>query len=101
MVTRAFQRYFVALNETKASLESLGLPSDRVAVSGIPIDRAFSTPIDRLYECCRLALEPTRPIVLLSPGDAVTGAAEFMVEQLMTLDERIQVLMVCGNNPDL
>jgi hypothetical protein len=38
--------------------------------------------------------------VLLSPGDAVTGAAEFMVEQLMTLDERIQVLVVCGNNPD-
>lgn len=97
----AFQRYFVALNETRASLESLGLPSDRVTVSGIPIDPAFSVPINRLEECRRLSLEPTQPIVLLSAGAAGSDSAEFMVEQLMTLDDRIQVLVVCGNNPDL
>jgi processive 1,2-diacylglycerol beta-glucosyltransferase len=100
-LSRAFQRYFVALNETRASLESLGLPSDRVTVSGIPIDPAFSVPINRLEECRRLSLEPTQPIVLLSAGAAGSDSAEFMVEQLMTLDDRIQVLVVCGNNPDL
>jgi len=100
-LSRAFQRYFVAMNETKASLESLGLPSDRVTVSGIPIDPVFSVPIDRLNECRRLALEPTRPIVLLSAGAAGSGPAEFMVQQLMMLDDRIQVVIVCGHNRDL
>ncbi len=100
-LSRAFQRYFVAMNETKASLESLGLPSDRVTVSGIPIDPVFSVPIDRLNECRRLALEPTRPIVLLSAGAAGSGPAEFMVQQLMMLDDRIQVVIVCGHNLDL
>ena len=100
-LSRAFQRYFVAMNETKASLESLGLPSDRVTVSGIPIDPVFSVPIDRLKECRRLALEPTRPIVLFSAGAAGSGPAEFMVQQLMMLDDRVQVVIVCGHNLEL
>jgi len=36
-LSRTFHRFFVALDETKAHLEALGLPSERITVSGIPI----------------------------------------------------------------
>ncbi len=100
-LSRAFQRYFVALDETKASLTALGLPADRVTVSGIPIDPAFAIPIDRQAQCRRLALNPARPIVLLSAGAAGSGSAELMVERLLTLDAGVQIVVVCGHNTDL
>src|SRR5215212_1771512 len=40
-LSRAFHRYFVALEETKAHLQALGLPPERITVSGIPIDPVF------------------------------------------------------------
>ena len=41
-LTRVFHRYFVAIDETKAHLEALGLPAERITVSGIPIDPIFA-----------------------------------------------------------
>ena len=36
-----YEKYFVALEETKVHLEKLGIPADKIAVSGIPIDPGF------------------------------------------------------------
>src|SRR5205807_7474700 len=33
-----FNRYFVALDETSSHLEALGVPAQKITVSGIPID---------------------------------------------------------------
>src|SRR4051812_45139502 len=41
-LSRLFHRYFVAIDETKAHLEALGLPGARITVSGIPIDPVFA-----------------------------------------------------------
>ena len=57
-LSRAFQRYFVALDETKAYLEMLGLPPERITVSGIPVDAAFVGPIDRIAECRHRCFRP-------------------------------------------
>jgi len=46
-LSRVFHRYFVAIDETRAHLEALGLPRERITVSGIPIDPVFAEPIDR------------------------------------------------------
>ena len=46
-LSRMFHRYFVAIDETKAHLEALGLPAERITVSGIPIDPVFAQPVDR------------------------------------------------------
>ena len=100
-LSRAFQRYFVALDETKAYLEMLGLPAERITVSGIPVDTAFAAPIDRVAECQYRGLNPENPILLLSAGAAGFGSVEFMVERLKTLDPRVQGIVVCGRNDDL
>jgi processive 1,2-diacylglycerol beta-glucosyltransferase len=97
-LSRVFHRYFVAIDETKAHLEMLGIPEDRVTVSGIPIDAAFSYPIDRDDACRKFDLNPERPILLLSAGAAGTEMTEFMVERLLELPSHVQTVVVCGRN---
>ena len=100
-LSRSFQRYFVALDETKAYLEMLGLPPERITVSGIPVDAAFAGPIDRIEECRHRGLNPEHPILLLSAGASGLGSVEFMVERLKALEPRVQGIVVCGRNGDL
>ena len=43
-LSRLFHRYFVAIDETKAHLQALGLPPEPIPVSGITIDPVFASP---------------------------------------------------------
>lgn len=100
-LSRSFQRYFVAIEETRAYLEMLGLPSDRITVSGIPIDPVFQSAINREEECRRLELDSAKPILLLSAGAIGQGPTEFMVERLMNLRHYAQTIVICGRNEEL
>jgi len=100
-LSRAFHRYFVAIDETKAYLQMLGLPMDRITVSGIPIDPIFGKPIDRNRECVMLGLDPTKPVLLLSAGALGVSPTDFILEQLLLLSHRSQILVVCGRDEEL
>ncbi|MEQ1637432.1 MAG: glycosyltransferase [Methylococcales bacterium] len=100
-LSRSFHRYFVALDETQAYLEMLGIPKQRITVSGIPIDPLFQQPIDRYGERLRLGLNPYKPVLLLSAGAVGFEPTEFMVKQLLALKHDVQTVVVCGNNPEL
>ncbi len=100
-LSRAFHRYFVAIDETKAYLQMLGMPTDRITVSGIPIDPAFGNSVDRAQECARLSLDPTKPILLLSAGALGVSPTDFILEQLLPLSHRAQILVVCGRDAEL
>ena len=99
-LSRVFHRYFVAIAETKVHLEELGLPKERITVSGIPIDPEFATPIDRVATRFEYGLHPTRPTMLLSAGALGAGPAEFVVERLKNLRSKAQTIVVCGRNPE-
>jgi processive 1,2-diacylglycerol beta-glucosyltransferase len=100
-LSRAFHRYFVAIDETKAYLEMLGMPKDRITVSGIPIDPVFGKPVIRTQECVLLGLDPSKPILLLSAGAMGISPTDFILEQLLLLRHQAQLLVVCGRNEDL
>lgn len=95
-LARSFHRYFVAIEEARAHLEALGLPGDRITISGIPIDGAFSLRIDRAQARVRHGLHPEKPTVLLSAGALGFGPAEDIVAQLKGLRHDIQAVVVCG-----
>ena len=99
-LSRMFHRYFVAIDETKAHLEALGLPSERITVSGIPIDPEFITPVDRVAIRAEYRLHPTRPTLLVSAGALGVGPAEFVVERLKHLRNRTQTIVVCGRSAE-
>lgn len=100
-LSRSFHRYFVAIDETKAYLEMLGIPRQRITVSGIPIDPLFQLAIDKQTERLNLGLNPEKPVLLLSAGAVGMGPTEFMVERLLTLKSDAQTVVICGRNHEL
>lgn len=100
-LSRAFHRYFVALDETKAHLTAVGLPASRITVSGIPVDPAFGRPADRAAIVAHYGLRDDQPVLLLSAGAVGGGPIRAIVDQLMQLKHATQTVVVCGKNRDL
>ena len=100
-LSRLFHRYFVAIDETKAHLEALGLPAERITVSGIPIDPIFAEPIDRAAVRAEFGLHLEKPVLLLSAGALGVGPTEFVVERLMQLRTDAQTIVICGKSDEL
>src|SRR5262249_34996933 len=100
-LSKLFNRYFVALEQTKAHLIALGIPDERVIVSGIPVDPAFGHPIDRAAVLAKYRLDGDRPILVFSAGAAGGGPVHATVEQLMLLRNDAQCIVICGHNAEL
>ncbi len=94
-------RYFVAIDETRVHLEMLGIPGDRITVSGIPIDPVFQHPINRKEERLRAGLNPEQPVLLLSAGAFGIGPMELVVERMLGMNSNVQTVVVCGRNDGL
>jgi hypothetical protein len=67
-ITRAFHWYFVAQEEDRIHMEGLGLPGDRIHVTGIPVGPEFMTPVDRGEVLRRYDLDPAQPTLLVAGG---------------------------------
>jgi processive 1,2-diacylglycerol beta-glucosyltransferase len=100
-LARAFHHYFVAQDEDKIHMEALGLPGDRITVSGIPVDPAFERPVDRAAVIEKFDLDPDRPILLVAGGTLGLSPAAAVVKRLQDLDLPFQAVIVCGKNEDL
>lgn len=100
-LSRLFHRYFVAIDETKAHLEALGLPGERITVSGIPIDPVFAEPVDRDALRAELGLLPGVPTLLLSAGALGVGPTEAVVGRLQELRHDTQTIVICGKSEEL
>ena len=100
-LSRVFHRYFVALDETKAHLTALGLPPERITVSGIPIDPVFAEPIDRAAVRASYGLHAEKTTLLLSAGALGVGPTELIVERLKQLRHDAQTIVICGKSEDV
>jgi processive 1,2-diacylglycerol beta-glucosyltransferase len=100
-LARLFHRYFVAGDEARAHLEALGLPSERITVSGIPIDPIFGQPIDRAAVRRQFGLDPEKTTLLLSAGALGVSPTESVVARLKELRHDVQTIVVCGRNEEV
>lgn len=100
-LSRAFNRYFVAIDEAKAHLEALGLPGPRVTISGIPIDPLFCTRVDRARARERYGLKSDKTTLLVCAGALDRGSTEHIVKQIKQLRHDVQTVIVCGRSEDL
>lgn len=96
-----FTRYFVAKEESKVHLNLLGIPSDRIVVSGIPVMEGFSSkiPLASLQE--KYAIRPDEPLVLLSAGTFGIMSAEDILHILEQIKTHCQIVVICGKNEKL
>ena len=100
-ITRAFNLYFVAQEEDRIHMEGLGLPGDRIHVTGIPIEPEFSQPVDREAVLRRHGLDPAKPTLLVAGGTLGLSPASAVVRRMLQLDRDFQAIIVCGKNEEL
>lgn len=100
-ITRAFHWYFVAQEEDKIHMEGLGLPGDRIHVTGIPVEPPFAQPVDASAVLKRHGLNPELPTLLVAGGALGLSPALAVVRRLLALDTPFQAVIVCGKNEDL
>ena len=100
-ITRAFHWYFVAQEDDKIHMEGLGLPGDRIHVTGIPIEPEFARPVDRAAVLTRHSLDPVKPTLLVAGGALGLSPAIAVVRRLLQLQRDFQAIIVCGKNAGL
>ena len=96
-----FAHYFVALDETRAHLEELGIPAERITVSGIPIDPAFAVPKDRRGDARQVRLRQDGVVILISAGGFGVGKIDALITALLRLRHQAQIVAICGRNEEL
>ena len=98
---RNFERYFVALDETRYYLETLGFPSGKISVSGIPIDPKFAETKPKQELRKKYGLDPDLPTIILSLGGFGVGRIDDLIASLRKISTPVQILAMCGRNEEL
>ncbi|HKP69079.1 MAG TPA: glycosyltransferase [Pyrinomonadaceae bacterium] len=98
---RNFEHYFVALDETKAYLDTLGFPAEKITVSGIPIAPLFSEAKSKTEMREKYGLAPDVPTVILSLGGFGVGRIDSLLDALRSIRRPVQILAMCGRNEEL
>ena len=96
-----YEQYFVALNDTKALLSKIGIPSEKITVSGIPIDPVFSEQKDKRAMREKFGLDTDKLTIMVSAGGFGVGNIEQLLQALTDLQTPSQILAICGRNEDL
>ncbi len=96
--TAEIELYTVAHEEMKNHLALLGVPRERVVVSGIPIDPVFGEPKDVDALRIKHGLSRGSPVVLLMAGSFGTTPVPRIVDYLRLVEAPFQMIVVCGKN---
>ncbi|MGN6366797.1 MAG: MGDG synthase family glycosyltransferase [Phycisphaerae bacterium] len=100
-LTKSYSRYFVSLEESKIYLQQMGIPSDKITLSGIPTDPVFSTPKDKPAARQQLNLHPNRFTILVSAGGFGVGPIADLIEQLQNMNAPTQIIAIAGKSEEL
>ena len=100
-LTGAFTRMFVAREETRDHLVAIGVPEQRITVSGIPVRAGLDVPVDRAAVLRKHRLREDLPTILISAGAAGGDYIQAIVGQVSRIATPHQTVVVCGRNVGL
>jgi processive 1,2-diacylglycerol beta-glucosyltransferase len=95
---RTVSRYYLAIPEAAEYLAGIGVPREILRVTGIPIDPAFSIPLDRSAARSALKLDPKSRVLLLAAGGYGIGPLEQLVDDLLALRKPWQLVAIAGKS---
>jgi processive 1,2-diacylglycerol beta-glucosyltransferase len=93
---RTVDRYYVAIDEAAEYLARIGVPREKLRVTGIPVDPLFSKPLDRAEARRVLGLDPSALSILVSAGGYGIGPVEQLVNDLLALQRPWQIIAIAG-----
>ena len=89
--------YTAACEYTKNKLVELGVPSEKIFVTGIPTDAKFALAPDPVALKKKLGIQDGLLTILIATGSFGMGP----IEEIMDLLGNYQLLIVCGHNKEL
>ncbi len=95
---RTVDRYYVAIDEAKEYLTSIGVPREKILITGIPIDPLFAAPVSRSDARKQLGLDATASVILISAGGYGIGPVEQLVKDLLALQRPWQIVAIAGKS---
>lgn len=96
------EKYIVDSNETKEELVHLGIPTDKIAGTGIPIRNRFLQNHGRKNLIAKYHLETDLPTVLImGGGDGLIGKGLLKNKRLEAIPKKLQLIILCGHNKKL
>jgi processive 1,2-diacylglycerol beta-glucosyltransferase len=98
---RTVDRYDVALPESVEYLAGIGVPREKLRVTGIPIDPLFEVPVARTQARRKLGLSADSPVLLISAGGYAVGPVEQLVRGLLALGRPWQLVAIAGKSEKL
>lgn len=90
--------YLVGHEDVKQELMRRGISSERIRVTGIPIDPTFGESVNQEEVRRRLRLNPNKKTILLMGGGHGLGPIDEIVESIQTIPLSVQTIVVCGKN---
>ena len=93
---RTVDRYYVAMEESAEYLERIGVPREKVRITGIPVDPCFALPAERAAARGHLKLDPAAPVILIAAGGYGIGPVEMLVQDLLHLQKPWQIVAIAG-----
>jgi processive 1,2-diacylglycerol beta-glucosyltransferase len=100
-VNEPCDHYFTATEEGSRYLQHWGVPAERTSVTGIPVHPVFSKSKSRAVCLKKHGLEADCPIVLQLAGGFGVGPIEHIFHGLLSIEQPIQLVTVCGKNEKL
>lgn len=98
---RTVDRYYVALPESAEYLARIGVPREKLRVTGIPVDPAFEKRLDQGETRKRLGIDPKALVVLIAAGGYGLGPVEQLVKGLLALARPWQIVAIAGKSEKL
>ena len=95
---RTVDRYYLAIDEAAEYLARIGVPREKLRVTGIPIDPLFATPVNRSDARKQLGLDAEATVILVSAGGYGIGPVEQLVEDLLALERPWQIAAIAGKS---
>jgi len=95
---KTVDRYYVAMNESAEYLARIGVPREKLRVTGIPIDPLFAVTAEREKARQQFGLDPHAPVILVAAGGYGVGPVEELVSDLLALKRNWQIVAVAGRS---
>lgn len=96
-----YEHYFVAIDEASVHLNKLGIWTDKISVTGIPIDPIFSEQKDKQAIRLKYGLDPNKTTILISAGGFGVGPVELLLKSLLHSKNPLQIIAICGKSTEL
>lgn len=93
--------YLVAAPKLIDAFNHLGISSEKVKATGIPIDRSFSILKEKALLKTQWKLDPNLPVVLVMGGGLGMGPLADVVKEVAFSQIKCQLVVVCGRNEPL